>query len=187
MYEVLTRWSGSNAADSMVTVMNFTDAVPISDIRGTLADFWTTVSNQLSASTTWSIDESGREFDAASGQTTGLWSDPAAKSGAGSVTGDGPVSNASMMLLQWRTGLYRNGRELRGRSFIPGLAVNRLTGGEVSNATRAAIQTSLNSNIIANGYLEIWSRPKGGSPGTSATVVAGTIWNEMAVLRGRRG
>ena len=184
--EILTRWSGGLSASEMVSVMYFGDLVPIADARGLLADFWTAVSAELDESYTWSIDTEGRQIAPATGQTVGVWQSPLPLAGNGGVGFTYPVSNASMVLFQWRTGVYRNGREVRGRTFIPGLATNRTLGGELDPAARVRLRAAAQTELAETGALGIWSRPRESAPGEFYEVTNAGVWNELAVLRGRR-
>lgn len=187
MFEVLTRWSGSYSAEEMVTVMYFDESVAVDFARDALADLWQAVGPLLHSSYTWTIDQTGRIMTAETGKTTALWTDPLVRTGVGGVGIDGPVSNASMLLLQWRTGDYVDGRELRGRSFVPGLSTTNLVGGEVRDTARATAANAADALAKSDQGFCIWRRPKDGSPGSTRPVQTGNAWREMAVLRGRRG
>jgi hypothetical protein len=103
----------------------------------------------------------------------------------GSGTGAGNMLPAAVqMLTQWRTGTYINSREVRGRTFIPGVASLTLTAtGVPSAATLAAVQTACNTLIgNATAHLNIWDRTHAGS----SQVVTGSPWSQYAVLRSRR-
>lgn len=186
MLEVLTRWAGSYSAAEMVTVTYFDDEFGIEQARTDLAALWTGVSPLLHSSYTWTVDTIGREIDHITGSTQGLWSEATARTGTGGVGVDGPVANASMLLLQWRTGAYISGRELRGRSFIPGLAVGNLVGGELRPTARATATTAAQAMADAASAFVIWRRPTVSTPGQIRNVTTGTVWNELGVLRGRR-
>nr|CRY94144.1 hypothetical protein [uncultured prokaryote] len=187
MFEVLTRWSGSYSAEDMVTVMYFDESVEVDFARDELSVLWQAIGPLLHSSYTWKIDHTGRVMSPETGKTTALWNDPMVRTGVGGVGIDGPVSNASMLLLQWRTGNYVDGRELRGRSFIPGLSTTNLVGGEVRDTARVTAANAADALAKSSQGFCIWKRPKEGSPGSIGTVKTGDAWREMAVLRGRRG
>jgi hypothetical protein len=94
------------------------------------------------------------------------------------------LPRAAQGLIRWQTGVYLGGRERRGRTFIPGLGEGANTaGGVVAAATITSLNTAA-ANLIgdANSILAVWSR----AHGAFSPVVAGTTWNEFAVLRSRR-
>lgn len=186
MHEILTRWTGGYSATEMVSVMYFKDLAPIESCRDYLADFWTDVATQLHSGYTWSIDTEGRSIAPSTGKTTGVWQHPQALTGNGGVGVGGPVGNASMVLFQWRTGVYLNGREVRGRTFVPGLSFERTVGGELSPTARNGLKNAALTHLVDPSILQIWSRPRGTTPGTVHDVTNAGVWNELAVLRGRR-
>nr|CRY94838.1 hypothetical protein [uncultured prokaryote] len=187
MHEILTRWTGGYSATEMVSVMYFKDLAPIEECREFLADFWTDVATVLHSGYTWTIDTEGRSISPTSGKTTGIWQHPLAYTGNGGVGVGGPVSNASMVLFQWRTGTYQNGREVRGRTFVPGLSNEETVGGELDSAARSQLVLAARTHLVTPGVLQIWSRPRGTTPGSVHEVTNAGVWNELAVLRGRRG
>lgn len=186
MYEILTRWEGPNMPNGMVTVMNFDEFTPPEGYREDLETFWTAVGARIHSSFRWTVEPVGRIFNEATGQTTGIWADPRVKTGVGTGTSGGQVANATMVLFQWRTGVYKNGRELRGRTYVPGLLSNQVVGGELQPSSATALATAAQEFVDASPGFHIWSRPKNGTSGSSEQVVSGTVWNELAVLRSRR-
>jgi hypothetical protein len=93
------------------------------------------------------------------------------------------LPDATQIVIQWRTGVYHNGREIRGRTFIPGLADFTNDEGNVALATRTAIQSDLDTWLAAQaGLFFIWSRKNG----LTAVVSDSSVWNEFGVLRSRR-
>jgi hypothetical protein len=87
------------------------------------------------------------------------------------------------MLIKWRTGIYLAGREIRGRTFIPGLDAFTNAEGVVDTTVHDALSDDLATWL---GGLSapplIWSR----THGDSAAVAAAEVWDQFAVLRSRR-
>jgi hypothetical protein len=97
------------------------------------------------------------------------------------------ITQASQMLVQWRTGQYLNGREVRGRTFVPGVTENYSTSGELAPAVLASLPANLDAFINASGAVPvIWHRPGPHGAGSAVPIALGTLWTEFAVLRGRR-
>lgn len=186
MRQILTRWTVPQASGTITTVMNFDVLVDITLQRDALEDFWTAISGSLPTAVTWSIDQEGRELSPSTGELIGTWLDPRAMEGAGGAGDQSSVSNATQVLVQWHTGTIANGRFLRGRTFIPGFGAGSLLGGELLPAERAATIASATAFIASNAGLQVWSRPTGARPGQAAYVTRADVWNELAVLRGRR-
>jgi hypothetical protein len=104
-----------------------------------------------------------------------------------------PYSAASGAVITWRTAGVRNGRRVRGRTFIVPLANSAY---QSDGTLAAAMITSLNTNLQGAGFLGstesailgVYSRPsvKGASDGTWHQVTGFTIPDKVAVLRSRR-
>lgn len=92
-------------------------------------------------------------------------------------------------VITWRTNDLRNGRRIRGRTFIVPLATQNFEDDGTLTDTaitplRAFADTLMGGGLDAD--LGIWSRPSGGSGGVFATVQNYTIPDMVAVLRSRR-
>jgi hypothetical protein len=97
------------------------------------------------------------------------------------------VPFTTQLLTRWRTGVYNAGRELRGRTFIPGTTEGVSTNGQPSASFVNSINGLLTPyvasvDVNAAGGLKIWSP----THGTSALVNQASLWNQFAVLRTRR-
>jgi hypothetical protein len=112
----------------------------------------------------------------------------AAQSG---TAGAGGYAGASGAVVTWRTGGIRNGRRIRGRTFIVPLYSNKygadgtLDGATVTNLTTAA--TAL-SDLTGSPDLGVWARPTGpaATDGVWHVVTSFTVPDLAAVLRSRR-
>lgn len=112
--------------------------------------------------------------------------DPAVQ---GNVAGQ-PVADASQILFRWNTGSIVAGRRLVGRTFVPGLPVGSLAGGNLSAASAADFATKGNNlinSLTGTNKLVVWHRPKAGVGGITFPMTGCSVWTEMAVLRRRRG
>jgi len=110
------------------------------------------------------------------------------------VTGAGALTTlmlpvVSQALIRWRTGVIINGRELRGRTFVPGLGTASNDNGILLAASQTTLQTAAAGLIAApNSELVIWHRPTtpGGSDGQTASAVSSNVWGQFATMRSRR-
>lgn len=186
VHEIVTRWSGPRMPGGMVSVMYFTDETQVAAQRAALAQLWTDAGAVLHDSISWTVEKTGRVVSMATGQTIGLWTDPTARGGSGNHSGGSPVANATQALIQWRTGVYQNGREARGRTFVPGLSATSLQQGELTASAQNALQSAVDVFVAAAPDFSIFSRPKGLATGSMNPVTTGTVWREFAVLRSRR-
>lgn len=89
-------------------------------------------------------------------------------------------------LVQARTGVYDAGREVRGRTFLPGTLDKDDFDGAPSSAYQAAIAgvwNTFRTDLEALGAAPVvWSPTKG----LAAEVSVYTVWNQWAILRSRR-
>jgi hypothetical protein len=105
------------------------------------------------------------------------------QTGVGSVGGT-MLPTAAQALIRWRTGVFVSGREIRGRTFVPGLTQTANNGdGVVNGGTITAFSTAAANLIAAAGAdFGVWSRARA----TFAAAQTGSCWNQFAVLRSRR-
>lgn len=186
VHEIVTRWTAPRMPGGMVSVMYFNDEAQITAQRAALGQLWTDAGAVLHESVSWSVEPTGRVVSMATGQTIGLWTDPANQSGSGNYNTGGPVANATQALIQWRTGVYQNGREARGRTFVPGLSTSALQQGEMTPGFQNSLQSAVDAFVASVPGFSIFSRPKSIATGSMNPVTAGTVWREFAVLRSRR-
>lgn len=190
--EIRTAWTGPQGL-SMLTVMYFeAPSVTVATQRAALSVFWQAVRADISSQYTYTIETAGRIIEDSSGELVGSWSEPTPYSAPGSAAGQ-PVPDASQVLLRWGTGQVVNGRFLKGRTFVPGLAVNFTSNGNVTPAVAAGIDTAQLAFVGAGSGFSVWQRPRPSSPehpiyrpGQSRPVTSGTCWRELATQRNRR-
>lgn len=120
----------------------------------------------------------------------------------GTLTGSavaGSYSAASGSVITWRTGGVRDGRRVRGRTFLVPLANSAYeSDGTMATAALTTLQNAAAGMVspAANKSLVVWARPTvtKNPDGTSTTgtdgnwyqVTSGTIPDRVAVLRSRR-
>lgn len=181
--EIITNWTTASGGGK-VTVHHVQDA-KIDAYRTAWGQFLTAIKGQLSQTVTASIAASGRSFDPATGLLTGEWTRPSLINVAmTSTNSEGPDS--SQVLLRLRSTLISRGRFVKGRTFIPGLATNLYSLGNVATPTVDLFQTSINTFVTSSPGLVVWQRPTPEQSGAEAIVSSVSVWNEAAVLRRRR-
>lgn len=86
-------------------------------------------------------------------------------------------------LIRWRTGVFAGGREIRGRTFVPGLTQAANNQGRPASGIITAMQNAANGLISdVDSVLGVYSKVNG----ALAVVNAATVWSEFAELRTRR-
>lgn len=150
------------------------------DAADAVAAFWGEAASIMVTDARIEVLPNAQVVDEVTGKPTGLVSTTGSI-----VTGSGgtaALSPALQLLVQWRTGIYQNGREVRGRTFIPALA--SIIGTEVPNATAlTTAQTAADLlNDLVTPEMVVWSRTHGLSHAVEST----GVWSQYAVLRSRR-
>jgi len=129
----------------------------------------------------WTLDQQVVEMDHVTGNATGSYAVTAATATGGVATESLPF--AAQAVIRLRTGVYTNGREVRGRTYLPGLTEAANDDGKVS----ATYITNL--NVVANGLRNdatcewaIWSRING----TVSEITSVSTWDQFGIMRSRR-
>jgi len=94
-------------------------------------------------------------------------------------------------VVNWRTGGIRNGRRIRGRTFLVPLAASNFNAqGQLIPAVQNVIQTAASALAANTGSpdLFVFARPTApaASDGTSSVVTGATVPQMAAILRSRR-
>jgi len=165
--------------------------------------FWNYNSGVFHTSTSFQVQSDVVEFDDATGDIEAVVAG-STHTIAGGASGEA-LSPATQGLIRWRTGLYSDGREIRGRTFLPALTVASVDDGVVA-ATTLTVFNTMASNLVAdsNTALAVWRRPRPSRPqvgqpgdrwylpaqsareGSSALVSSSSAWSKFATLRSRR-
>ena len=178
MLRLRINWTGLNSGFS---VMHSGDALASAQAAADAVEDWlNALSPYIAAAQSFQVDPEAEEVDPVTGNVTGVASvTTITQTGDFSVA---PVPQAAQALVRWRTGEYVAGREIRGRTFIPGIAGSQTsTTGELVPATLAGMQTASTAFLTASGH-GIWS-PKNGQFELALTA---SVWSEFAVMRSRR-
>lgn len=182
---VSTEWSGTMQGLPYFSNLYFggtTDGEADAAVAAVTA-FWQAVDDRVANNLTWTISSDVESIDLLTGNVIAVFSTPGG-TGSGAETGD-LAPPYTQGLIRWRTGVYSGGREVRGRTFIPGVTENQNTEGVPvatyisGNATAA--QTLITASAPA-GNLRVYSPTKQ----LASTVTSASTWNQWAVLRSRR-
>lgn len=182
--EILVDWT-TPAGGGYRSVYMFGMVSDVEDQRIALGNMLESIDGYLSSSTTWTIETSGRELSDSTGTLTGTWGESTPQTGTGGVSAYA-ISDASQALLRWDTGHIVGGRYLKGRTYIPGVAIDQVVDGNLQAATAAAFASAAQQLINDAVQMGVWKRPTSGTGGVWWAADTGTCWNEFAVLRRRR-
>ena len=105
------------------------------------------------------------------------------------ATGAGAYSGTSGALIDWLTSTYRNGRRVRGRSYIvPIVASAYDTNGSLLTGTITTLTGAAQAWLAAtDGASVVWSRPTATHPvGGSSVINSSAVPDLAVVMRSRR-
>jgi hypothetical protein len=145
-----------------------------------VGDFWTTyAANHLNDGCTFTTFGVCTVVDPTTGQPTGTAGSGPDISATGSAHGD-PIPYSSQGLGQIHTGVYVNGRELRGRIFLPGATEDDSVDGKPATGYVSDVAAQLVT--LSSSALCVYSPTHHMFASNSTTA----CWNQWAVLRSRR-
>jgi len=181
MLRTVTTWTSPGGAP-YYTTLYFNGLVgAAAAAHSATTAFMASMDDYIDNQFTWTVTTEVHEVDPATGLTVAVALVPTT-TGTGAVAGV-QTSSATQWLIQWRTGTYINGREVRGRTFLPGWIGNNLADGKMAAASIALVNAKLVAYLAGPGALaQVWSPTNG----VAVNVVGATVWAEMAVLRSRR-
>lgn len=195
MFRITARWTGFPGAPGY---SNFYFASGWNDgglfneeaeiLANRVADAFRELGSVLPPSVNIDIDPEVPVIDSDSGVASDFISIEPPNTVSGSGASD-YFTGPSGAVVTWRTNDLRNGRRIRGRTFLVPLSNGAydedgtLRPGAITNI-RAFADTMIGGAL--SGDLGVWSRPVGGSGGVFASVVNATVPDLAAVLRSRR-
>lgn len=181
MYRVRTTFSGVTGSPWLSTMFFDEAGGSAANAVTAVGAFWGAVDNLIDSSVSWTTLADVESVDATSGHVTAVTATtPQFGAGGGGTSG---IPIVAQGLVRWRTGVYLNGREVRGRTFIPGLGTPSNSDGTLTPGSATTIGTA-SAALIADiaSILVVWSRANL----QAKTVTASSVWTQFAVLRSRR-
>lgn len=185
MYEIAVEWTTPASTNGRSIFYFDASGGAIAAARSSLGNFLAAYIPYCANTVEYDVPIVGRILNDATGQHIGDWAESTVLTGAGTQT-DGPVPDVAQVLVRWQTDLFRNGRRLQGRNFLPGLARANVEGGNAAPGVVTAVSGAAMALAAASSGLVIWSRPQPSRVGQAADVARGSCWTEMATQRRRR-
>lgn len=181
MLRVRTAFTGLTGAPYLNTLYFSGNSQAAADAAAAAAAaFWTTVDNQITSAVSWNVEDEVAEI-APNGQLTGVF---VVNGGSGQgAEAQEPLPFASQVLVRWSTSSFLGGRQIRGRTFVPGMTELANTSGSVSSTVQSNIQGAINTLLAdPDSTLVVWSRVNL----AEVPVDQGSVWGQFAVLTSRR-
>lgn len=183
-------WSIPNAGPA-VSTFHFApgDDTTMDEVSVAVRGFLLALQSAIPNEVTISFDTEATRYDAATGELLEVISVAPPTQFVGSATGN--WSAGSGLRCVWGTGAIKNGRRVRGSTFIvPVHSASFGTGGYVQAGTITTVNTAATAFVgqAANSGspLVVWSRPVDGAGGTVHLVQNGTCSSIPGTLRSRK-
>lgn len=192
--QIRTVWTGGPSAPGL-TVMNVQDTGSANwgAAAAAVRAFFNSLSGGIPNEYSLQVDPLIESYSETTGALIGEVSlSPAATPAVITCTNTGGYAAGVGGRIDWTTSDIRNGRRVRGRTFIvPMASTNFGVNGEITGANTQAwagfAQTLLGALQNASAPLVVWSRPTLAQPvGTMAPVIGLRVPVKASVLRGRR-
>jgi len=182
VYRVRTSITGGQGGPYLSTLyFNVVGGLTAANANAAVGAFWLAVKGRVATGITMSTEAEVATIDIATGQVTGITAVTPVVN-VGTAAGD-TCPPATQGLLRWRTGTYIGGREIRGRTFLPGVTETDNVNGVPSASYISTVNAAAAAMIAdANSDFMVYSRKNfDAAPGLS-----GSVWSQWAVLRSRR-
>jgi hypothetical protein len=182
MYRIRTVINGGPGSPWLSTMYFLESGGTALQAATAVSNFWGQVDSVLKNNVSWAVENDVTHIESTTGAPVGL-SSVTVPGGAGAAVGD-QMPPVTQGLIRWRTGVFAGTREIRGRTFVPGLTEqDSSVNGNLSSVAQVAFE-SAGATLIddINSTFVIWSRAKL----QAAPAVTATAWLSFAVLRSRR-
>lgn len=165
-------WSGTSVEGPSISTFYFEGTtVPVAAVFS----FFDSLKAQIAPGTTLTIPQAGDVLESTTGQITKGWTG----TGGGQITttSTGAFVRGSGARVVWETGGVRNGRHVRGSTFlVPLVAAAYNTAGNIGAGNQTAILNAANALLTAAaGKMVVWSRPKRGSVASGLVAIASAV------------
>ncbi len=191
VYRVKIRWSGFTGSPGY-TVLHFAAATDPTQAGAQAAydrarEFCTRIASALPSVVRLNVEGQVEIVDESTAQLQDMYSVTTVTAVAG--TGTGGFSASTGACITWETGEVKNGRRVRGRTFVVPMSGTMYdTDGTLTSAALTDLQDA--ALYLSGGGFEfgILSRPssEGAGDGSFHTVSSGRISDKTAMLRSRR-
>lgn len=170
---------------------NDVDSDQADSMTGLADQFWNTLTADWQTSVSYVVQSAVKVFSIATGVLLRTVSG-AGGSGTGITSGVDQLPPVCQAMIRWNTSAVVNGRQLTGRTFLPGLNTSSLgasgqPAGQLVTTDAPAMINALITDSLATPFI-IWHRPTIALPssGVDAAVNSGQLSSKFAVLRSRR-
>lgn len=190
IHRVQAVWTGFPGAPgySSFYFRPFTGGGDVDQAIGRVRGFFAEWRRLLPLGVSIQVQATVEEVDETTGMLTGYLDGEEVEPVLTSTAGNDFAGPAGAVV-NWLTGTVRNGRRVRGRTFLVPLGLNAYdSDGTLGDTALSDLRAG--ANILLSTEFEqelvVWARPNGGSPGEAASVTGHRVPDMAAVLRSRR-
>lgn len=190
IHRVQAVWSGFNGAPgySSFYFRPFTGGGDVDEAIGRTRSFFSAWRNLLPLGVRVQVQSTVEEIDETTGMLTG-YLDGEEVDHVATTSSNADFAGPSGAVVNWLTNTVRNGRRMRGRTFLVPLNSNVYdSDGTLTESALEDIREG--ADLLLSPEFEqelvVWGRPNGGSAGEVASVTAHRVPDMAAVLRSRR-
>lgn len=146
--------------------------------------FWQTVNGLLPSEVDITVLPTWQELNDANGQiiAEGTVGTPAAVTTGNNAGG---YAANSGILVEWLTGVFISGHQLKGRTYLVPMIGGFDTDGTIGAAVSATINGAGQDLLDADVINVVWHRPVSGAGGSSEVITSPRVSDTAAVLRSR--
>jgi len=151
-----------------------------------LQAFWVALAARVPSVVTFTTLNTGDIIDEDTGDLVGTWTDGATSTVNSS--GSGVYAAGVGVRGRWPTSGIKNGRRVRGSTFIVPLVGSAFqSDGTIDGTVWTSISTAFGNLYTAGaGYQYVWSRPVAGAGGQANLVIGTDVPDKVSWLRSRR-
>lgn len=163
MLRLRTVWTGIAGSPFLTTTFHAGGVADADAAADALEAYWTACEPVITSTVDWEIQAVVDEVEASSGNVLGR-TGVTARSGSGGVTGTAVLALGTCGLVNLHSGEFVDGREKRGKLYIPGPNEQHMNDGTPTSTYRdttagAALEALIDPSGF--GYLGIYSRLHG--------------------------
>ena len=164
----------------------FYSTTSVPSAKADVEDFWDAVRGLMPSGLSIRVPNTGDIIEDSTGELVGTWTEGS----AATLNGSNALEYAAGVgvRIQWNTGGIRNGRRVRGATFLCPLTRDSFDAqGTIGSSSLSTIQAAADA-LAASGEFVIWSRPTSTAPasGDSFAVTGATVPDRITALRSRR-
>lgn len=181
LYRVRTAITGGPGGNEVSTFFFDASSGTAQDAADATRAFWNDVKGIILSSYLMTVEPLVYTIDSTSGQATGVTGTTTTPLAGQNFSQ--PLPPATQGLAAWHTGVFTGGREIQGKTFVPGPCEDGNDTGVPNGTYKTTLQTGA-TNLASAGPITfgIYSRKHH----LFAQATSGSAWNQWAVLRSRR-